>query len=323
MKPTPGKTPENQTLHASVIVCSYNRAQSLADTIDCLAKQELPDSIEWEVIIVDNNSSDDTRKVVESAQQDFAQLKYEFEGQQGLSHARNHGIASACGDIILFTDDDVCPEADWIQQTLQGMDTYKCDACGGYIAPVWEVPPPSWLTQRFHGFLAIKMHSTEPYEISVKTDTPFGANMAFKKEIFADLGLFDTTRGRKGNVLASGEDGELFQRLLDHSYKVMYLPKAQVHHRVEAFRVKKQYFRRWRYQTSLNIVQSRGMPGKKRIFGVPLYIFPQTIRAILRAVAGKFTLPPDEAFYREIIVWHFFGTIVGLIKSWRNDKEMS
>lgn len=304
------------SLSFSIIVCTYNRADSLSLTLSCLAKQQLKPPVSWEVVVVDNNSKDHTRDIVNHAMPNFPELRYEFEDKQGLSHARNLGIEYARGEILLFTDDDVCPEPDWAQQILDGMNEFQCDAMGGYIAPVWEAAPPHWLTDRFHGFLAVRMDERAAFQITSAADAPFGANMAFKKMLFDKVGIFDTTRGRKGKVLASGEDGELFQRILQENFKVMYLPNARVHHKVEAFRVEKAYFRKWRYQTSRNIAQSKNMPGDRRLMGIPLYMFPQTLRAILNAMVSKFTLPADEAFYKEIVVWHFFGTISGLYKIW-------
>jgi glucosyl-dolichyl phosphate glucuronosyltransferase len=302
-------------MDASIIVCTYNRAESLRDTLSALRSQQTPADRQWEVIVVDNNSTDQTRQVVEEVQKAWPLLRYEHETKQGLSHARNQGIAHAQGDVILFTDDDVRPEADWLETTLAGLEDHQADACGGYIAPIWETPPPAWLTERFYGFLAIRTDCCEDYTLTTASQTPFGANMAIRKGVFEKVGLFDTTRGRKGNVLASGEDGEMFQRILVSGFKVVFLGKSRVHHKVESFRLTKRYFRRWRFQTSLNIAQSRGLTGERRVFNIPLYVFPQLLRAIGRMVWGHLTQPRDEAFNREIIVFHFLGLIQGLFRA--------
>lgn len=312
---------DSAPLHASVIVCTYNRAGSLARTLACLAKQDVPPTLRWEVVVVDNNSRDETRTVVQDAQRRWPILRYEFEAQQGLSHARNHGIEVAHGGILLFTDDDVCPEPDWVPRILDGMTQHGCDACGGYIAPEWEVQPPPWLTERFHGFLAVRATSTHTVRITSLADAPFGANMAFRCTVFKKYGRFDVTRGRKGNVLSSGEDGELFERLLSGGAMVMYFGDAKVRHRVEGFRVTKRYFRRWRYETSRNIALSRGFPGARRLWGIPLYFFPQLARAVINALKAQFTQPRDEAFYREIIVWHFLGVMSGLAQDHRQGGD--
>ena len=302
-------------MDASIIVCTYNRAESLRDTLRALRAQQVPGARQWEVIVVDNNSKDHTRKLVGEAQREWPLLRYEFEQAQGLSHARNKGIAVAQGDVLLFTDDDVVPEPDWMEVTLNGLEKTNADACGGYIAPIWETPPPAWLTERFYGFLAIRTDHTDDYPITSATQAPFGANMAIKKSVFDQVGLFDTSRGRKGNVLASGEDGELFERILAADFKAIFLGQSRVHHKVESFRLTKRYFRRWRFQTSRNIAQCKGMTGHRRLFNIPLYLFPQTLRAVVRMLWGHITQPRDEAFNREMVVCHFLGLMQGLYRS--------
>lgn len=308
-------------MHASIIVCTYNRAESVRDTLAALRALKFAPERSCEVIVVDNNSKDHTRAVVKEMQQTWPRLRYEFEGAQGLSHARNHGIACAKGDVILFTDDDVLPEPEWLETTLAGFAKYGADACGGYIAPIWESPPPPWLTARFYGFLAVRTDRTDDYPITAETPPPFGANMAFRKRIFEQVGLFDTSRGRKGAVLASGEDGEMFERILAAGMKVMFLGGSRVHHKVESFRTTKRYFRRWRIQTSRNLVLSKGVPGNRRIANIPLYLFPQMGRAALRLAWARVSLPRDEAFQREIVLCHFIGTLQGLWSAPSNATE--
>lgn len=299
----------------SVIVCTYQRAESLRDTLDTLRQLRVPPGHDLEVIVVDNNSSDHTRAVVEACQAGWPALRYEFEPAQGLSHARNHGIRTARGQVLLFTDDDVLPAADWLERTLDGLERYQADACGGYIAPIWEAPPPAWLTERFYGFLAVRTDREDDYPIDSPSLAPFGANMAFRRAVFDRVGLFDTERGRKGKVLASGEDGEMFERILAAGLKAVFLGKSRVRHKVEAFRMTKAYIRRWRRQTSRNLALSKGLPGSRRIFNIPLYLFPQFLRAVWRMLSARLAAPADEAFNREIIVFHFIGTFEGLFKA--------
>ncbi len=299
-------------MDASIVVCTYKRADSLKDTLAALKALIAPHDLEWEVLVVDNNSPDHTHAVVEAAQRDWPLLRYTFESAQGLSHARNRGIAETTGDVILFTDDDVLPEPDWLKTTLAGLEKYQADACGGYIAPIWETPPPPWLTERFYGFLAVRTERTDDYPIVAPGQAPFGANMAMRRFVIEQVGLFDTKRGRKGAVLASGEDGEMFERIMRAGFKSVFLGASRVHHKVEAFRLTKRYFRRWRIQTSRNLVLSKGVTGNRRMFNIPHYLFPQIVRATLKMIAGYLTRPSDEAFHREMVVCHFIGTVSGL-----------
>lgn len=298
---------------ASIIVCTYNRAASLADTLAALKQLSSPDTGDWEVLVVDNNSKDDTRSIVEKAVHDWPRLRYAFQPQQGLSHARNLGIAESRGETLLFTDDDVLPEPDWLVVTLAGLERHGADACGGYIAPIWEAPPPAWLTERFYGLLAVRTDREDDYPILDARQTPFGANMALRRAVLERIGGFDTTRGRVGTNLASGEDGELFERLLKSGGKAVFLGRSRVHHKVEAHRCTKRYLRRWRFQTSRNLAQSLPVAGNRRIANIPFYFFPQLLRALGRATLGRLTAPPDEAFFRDLLVWHLLGTMHGLM----------
>ncbi len=299
---------------ASIIVCTYNRAHSLVHTLDALERQHIPEGLRWEVIVVDNNSSDDTRAAVEGFQlrSPHIPLRYTFERAQGLSHARNHGLAAARGAILLFTDDDVRPEPDWLTQVVGGMNEHDCDACGGWIGPIWERHPPGWLTERFYGFLAIRPDSLGPYQVTAASDPPFGANMAFRRSVFERIGGFDVRRGRVGNNLAGSEEWDLFQRLLADGGKVMYLPAARVHHVVEAFRVEKRYFRRWRFEDSRRAGRSEDIPAGRRVLGVPPYLIAHLLRSVWRTLVSHLTRPADEAFRQEMIIWHFLGLIAGL-----------
>lgn len=306
-------------MDASIIVCTYNRAESLKDTLAALAALKAQPDLQWEVLVVDNNSRDHTRKVVEAAQRDWPRLRYVFEAAQGLSHARNRGIVESTGEVLLFTDDDVLPEPEWLETTLEGLVKYQADACGGYIAPIWETPPPAWLTQRFYGFLAVRTDRNDDYMITEPSQAPFGANMAFRKNVFDRLGMFDIRRGRQGNVLAGGEDIEFFERILSADMRAIFLGRSRVHHKVEAYRCTKRYLRRWRFQSSRNLAITKGFEGSRRVFNIPLYLFPKTARAAVRAMTGHFTLPADEAFFREMLLSHFLGTIEGLYSARHKD----
>lgn len=302
----------------SVIICTYNRAQSLNETIKCLSYQSLKFD-NWELIIVDNNSSDDTKKIIDDYTSIFPNINYKYQPKQGLSYARNLGIISATGSIIVFTDDDVLPEINWLEKIQNNMEVYNCDACGGYIYPKWEIAPPSWLTEKFYGFLALKIEDNGPRKLSQFDEMPFGANMIFKKTVFSKYGYFDTSKGRKGNVLAGGEDIEMFDRIISKGCVVYYFPNIKVAHKIEAFRVKKSYFRRWRFEGSINIAKTSNFEHAKSIFGIPIYLLNQTLQSIIKSLFFAIKMPSDVAFRQEIITWHFFGLVVGLFKL-RNNR---
>lgn len=309
------------TIDVSIIICTYNRAESLKDTFTSINNLDVDDTCQVELLVVDNNSSDNTKEtVLRFSQTSNIATQYLFAAEQGLSHARNLGVKHARGQIILFTDDDVLPEKNWLIEMKKSMDEYHCMACGGYISPIWESKKPKWLTERFYGYLAVKIDTNGPAKIERNDELPFGANMGFKREAFDKYGFFDTTRGRKGTNLASGEDGEFFQRMVKGDEAIYYFPNSRVQHKVESFRLKKCYFRRWRYQSSKNIAQSVGVKGDRLLLGIPLYIYRQLSRAIAKAIIAKFFDNADESFHREMIVCHFLGLMSGLYqKNYQNE----
>ena len=299
---------------ASVIVCTYNRSASLAGTLDALAAQRVRPDTTWELVVVDNNSADGTRATVEGFIERGAvpRMRSVFEGKQGLSNARNTGLQAAGGRYLLFTDDDVLPEPEWIQTTVDAMVLHQCDGCGGYIGPLWEASPPSWLTERLYGFLALRVDLEGPKRVQEDEDIPFGANMAFRRAVFDDIGLFSPKLGRTGKLLAGGEEIDVFKRVLRRGGTVMYFPHARVHHKIEANRLRKDYFLRWRFQDSRNKALIEDVPGKRRVLGVPPYLGLQLCRAWCNALWGRLTAPADEALRRDILVRHFLGTVAGV-----------
>src|SRR5579862_7177185 len=103
-------------MHITVILCTYNRAETLGKALDSVAAQNMPISLTWEVLVVDNNSRDRTREVVQQYAAKFpGRFRYFFEPAQGLSRARNAGIAQATGDVIAFMDDDVTLDCNWLR----------------------------------------------------------------------------------------------------------------------------------------------------------------------------------------------------------------
>lgn len=175
----------------SVIVCTYNRSESLRRTLVSLAQLQAPSDTPWELLVVDNNSTDETAEVVETFSRSSSfPVRYAFAGNKGLSHARNEGIRVARGDIIAFTDDDVTVDSRWLWELQRIFDQFGCMAIGGKIIPVWTSPKPSWL--KLDGPYPLRSGAVvsfdrgqEPCELR---DSPFGANMAFKRVAFEKHG---------------------------------------------------------------------------------------------------------------------------------------
>ena len=267
-------------LTASVILCTYNRAQRLAKALATLDKQTVPADVSWEVLVVDNNSSDETRQVVESARASFATtLRYVFQPRQGKSFALNRGIELASGELLLFTDDDLSVHIAWLAATVQAFRHYGCIGTGGRIVAVWQQDPPRWYSESgpYQLMKAIVEYDLGRHPMPAHTP-PFGANMAFRRQAFDRYGLFRTDLGPVGRARTLGEDTEFCNRLLKAGECIMYVPEAVVYHSVEPERLTKRYFQTFYYNIGRMQVRREEPPPYARYwFGVPRYL----VRALM------------------------------------------
>jgi glucosyl-dolichyl phosphate glucuronosyltransferase len=237
------------TVQVSVVIGTYNRACLLEGTLKALASQEVPDSLSWEIIVVDNNSRDATAEVVRTFSKTTATpVRYVFEPRQGISHARNRGIQEAAGSIIAFNDDDVLPAPDWVARLPAAFHRWDAQGLGGRILPLWETPPPGWLAENgdLLARLAIMDFDADgPLTLPlVGRPQVWGANMAFRRELFERVGDFDPRLGVVGMRLFRGEETDLVRRALERGMKIAYDASLTVYHRIGADRMRKAYFRR-------------------------------------------------------------------------------
>jgi GT2 family glycosyltransferase len=215
--------------------------------LNSLREALIPDGLACEFIVVDNNSDDDTRLVFEEIEQRCnSPIKYVFVNKSGLSYARNRGVREARGDIIAFTDDDVIVDKNWIQNIDRAFKEHDDVACvGGKILPIWETPKPEWLKSRWYSYLALLDHG----DCAAYMDHPvlWGANIAFKSEVFKKYGLFDSNLGRRPGKLYSHEETDFLHRLRNAGEKLLYYPELIIYHHVPGNRTSKNYFRKWRF----------------------------------------------------------------------------
>jgi len=234
----------------SIIIPTYNRADELRETIRSIAKLNV--SGDWELLVVDNNSTDHTRSVVEGEQAQFpASLQYIFEPEQGRYAALNTGIRAAKGNIIATTDDDARVEPDWLTRAAEGLNAIGCDYVGGKVLPLWKGPRPSWLPNQpgpHWAVLALQDHGQTSREFGVNgLPWPLGINTAARREAYERIELFDNRLGRKAGTLRNQAQREWHLRARAAGMHGFYVPDMVVHHVVEAERLNKHYFRRWYY----------------------------------------------------------------------------
>jgi glycosyltransferase involved in cell wall biosynthesis len=243
---------EGGNLKISAVVCTYNNASLLRNTLDSLIKQTLPPQ-EYEIIVVDNNSTDNTKEVVlEFQQQCSHQIHYVLETTQGLSAARNTGIQQSNGPIISFIDDDAEADPNWLAAMVEAFNQHP-DAwgVGGNIFAIWDAKRPAWLTDDFLPDLTIINRGPDKLKLT-RTQIMAGVNCSFRREVFTEVGDFPTDLGRVGKSLLAGEEAELCLRMHLQGISMYNIPDVVVFHHATPERMTRSYFRRRCYLSGLS-----------------------------------------------------------------------
>jgi len=304
----------------TVVLCTYNRCKILPQALESILGSTLPSSIAWEVLVVDNNSTDQTREVVEEfCRRCPGRLRYAFESQQGLSRARNLGIREARGAITAFMDDDVVVEAGWLQTLTSSLHDGKWAGAGGSVVPQWTSSPPDWLPLSDRYALAPLAMFDPKLEAGPLDEPPFGANMAFRKEMFAKYGDFRTDLGRCGTSMLSNEDTEFGERLLRAGERLRFEPAAVVRHPVSESRLQTAYFLKWSFDKARSDVRQSGVPADTKwlVAGVPLYLFRRLAAWTVRWLLAT---EPSRRFGAKQRVWGRIGEIQECYKLFREQK---
>jgi len=224
----------------TVIIPTHNGADRIEETIASLARQDLPRN-EYEVIVVDNASTDDIRAVVEKVSQKHGlNVRYVYEPRLGLHNARHAGAHNAKGKILAYTDDDVICDRAWLRELLNCYDSDKVGCVGGKVLPKWEVPPPKWIL-RYPGALALLDRGNEVKELKWP-ETIYGCNFSIRRDVLFAVGGFNPESFGK-IWLGDGEIG-LLRKVYRAGWKVVYNPKAVVWHVIPKERLTLAYMKR-------------------------------------------------------------------------------
>ncbi len=225
----------------SAIICTHNREQYLGAAIDSLLAQTLNN---YEVIVVDNASSDGTAAIAKSRLKD-ARVRYIYEPTLGLSVARNCGAKAARSDIVAYLDDDAEASEGWLAALVKVFEeNEKVAIAGGKVTLIWppNAQPPRWLSDDLSSGLGLYDLGSEMIYIQQPSLTPRGLNYAVRKSFLNAVGGFDTHLGRVGKNLLSNEEQQLTRLALDQGQQVAYVPDAIAAHNVAPARMKPGWF---------------------------------------------------------------------------------
>ena len=302
----------------SVIICTWNRSKTLPGVLASLEKCVVPPEIQWEVVIVDNNSTDDTRGVCQSFADRYPdRFRYLFEPRQGKAFALNAGLQAAQGNILALTDDDVTVHEVWISEILNMFRTFACAGIAGRVVPVWNCSQPSWIEfdgpyhhPAFGGIVRFEKGDS-PFRLNC---TAAGANLAFRREIVEKYGAFRTDLSgnhadlRRPSELLGGEDTEYCRRILNAGESIMYAPRAVVFHPVEQRRVEKKYLETFALNYGKYIARMDGVPQDAICyFGFPRYFFPLALKFLAKSVLS---FQEKRRFFFSLEFYHVIGQML-------------
>lgn len=293
----------------SIIICTWNRATSLEATLHSLHKQLDCDNLSVEVIVVDNNSTDRTKSIVNSFRQGWqiGQLRYVFESRQGKQFALNRGIAISNYEVLAFTDDDVLLPTDWLANVARAFTDPYLELAGGRTLPIWPSSgPPPWFNSSMSAVVGIVDLGEQRLCPAPDGYAPAGANLVARRTLFDRVGVFSETHFRH-------MDFEFGRRCAAAGTVIAYEPSLIVYAPVSEACFTKRYFRRWWFKAGIadddRTADAQGpLP--------PPWVF----RRFLEDAAGALITRPfgsNRSFALELRAWHSLGMIMSRWRRWR------
>jgi len=270
-------------MRLTTVICTWNRAELLRHTLQRMTALEIPDDVEWELLVVDNNCSDETPDVLASYAERLP-LRALGESRPGKSHALNRAVAEAEGDYLLHTDDDVLVDPGWLRAYRDAVRSHPDGVVfGGPIRPWFAGDPPRWLVEVFPrvevAYAALDL-GTESIEITGR-QSPFGANLMIRAEEQRAMS-YDPDLGPRPASGLRGEEVTLVQSLYADGCRGYWVPEARVRHYIPEARQSLGYLREW-YRGAGEVLVRRAPAPEGRLFlGRPLWLWRELIQRQLR-----------------------------------------
>jgi glycosyltransferase involved in cell wall biosynthesis len=297
----------------SIVMPTYNRGGALRPAVESAIDQTAaPES--YEILVVNNNSTDDTAQVLQRLAETYApRVRPIREGRQGVSYARQAGIEHARADIVAFFDDDVRVTSNWVETIVKTFREHpEVDCIGGKVLPDWGTPPPSWLTPSHWAPLALQDFGDELMQVSF--ENPRGlisANLACRKDVFARVGTFSPEFQRVKDGIGSLEDDEWIRRLWKAGGRALYVPELVTTTEVPSSRLTRAYHRRWHRGHGKFYALLRADEIEKSsigaVFGVPAHMYRSAIGDVAGWIASTLAGRTDKAFLHEVKLRFFRG----------------
>jgi glycosyltransferase involved in cell wall biosynthesis len=288
----------------SVVISTYNRAGTLRLAVESLARQE--GDLRYEVVVVDNNSTDATRRVVEELIEDgYPNLRYLFEPRLGVSYGRNTGVQAAKAPIIAFTDDDLHVTPGWLASLYGALTAHpEVEYVGGKVLPTSSAGWPTWVTREHWAPLALFDYGDRPFYVNPTRAVCLGtSNSAYRRSVFDRVGYFDT-RVQTTKRKSATEDHELQLRVWRSGGQGLWVPGSVVMSDVASDRLTKAYHRQWQARNGrlLAIMRDEAIEQTRagRLLGVPGHVYRRALQGVGRGLGALLRGDPDRAFAHEV-----------------------
>ena len=290
----------------TVAVCTHNRAAFLCKCLDGLLAQDAR-ARQFEILVVDNCSDDNTAEIVGSASGGVVPVRYAREERLGLSYARNRAIAESRSEYLAYIDDDAVPSPQWVRAILRGHVERNADGVAGRVLQEWPVPRPDWLPDDLLHYLGLCTLGEAPLVLPDNTN-PVGGNMSFRRNLLEECGGFDVALGCRGRAYTySAEEADVAQRLKAVGACFWYEPDATVYHYVRPELLTRRHFLRRGFWEGRTYALSNGR-------AVPA---GRAFRKLIKAIMGSRTLRPESParyFLRRWRVAYEWGACVELAR---------
>jgi glycosyltransferase involved in cell wall biosynthesis len=295
----------NSNRGITVIICTWNRSASLQTTLQSLNEQKYCDDLDIEVIVVDNNSTDNTKSVVENLADSWklGALRYAFEPKQGKQFALNHGIQLSIKPILAFTDDDILFPKDWIKNIAEAFEDPSLELTGGKTQIIWpKSEKPNWYHHTMAAILGgvdLGDHQLKPPPVSY---APAGGNLVARRTLFDHVGYFSESHFRH-------MDYEFGMRCANAGINSAYEPSLVVYAPVDKACLTKRYFRRWSFKAGIVPDDRNNNPSVATFLFAPRWLYSQLIKDFVFLISRFLKTDDPTVFSRELRLWRTLGSI--------------
>lgn len=307
-------------MQISVVICTLNRCESLKRALESLRHLVVSQDLLWELIVVDNHSTDRTREVVEEfARRANFPVIYVWEKVRGSSEARNAGVRRSHGEIISFLDDDVVVLPEWLTETWNGFAMLKVACIGGKALLPPDLHFPSWWDHSYDGPIGKCDLGDEVLFNRTSNLNIIGANVSFCRFVFEKYGLLSTKLSRRSNNLVMGEDSDFIRRLRADGEFSAYYPKSVVYHVPSPKRMRVSYMSRWYYRRGewewYATKDNAFPPGMVAWLGGPRWLYGAAARMMLRTLSQAARFHFREAVYSHLQVCFYLGSLKSFLEA--------